>query len=387
MSNNDLKPQSSTEPSAAPKIRWDVAAVLFGTLTVAVTAVPWYGMAHGFEPLLWLGFSLFVIWNGMSITAGYHRLWSHKSYEAHFLVRLGFALGGALSIQNSIKVWTSNHRTHHRHTDDVEQDPYSARKGLWYSHIGWMLRDYPASKTDFANVKDLEKDPIVAWQHKYYWPLVIAMNVGLPLALGAMVGDAIGGLLLMGFLRLVICHHTTFFINSLAHFWGRQPYSDRNSAKDNALIALLTYGEGYHNYHHTFQWDYRNGIRWYHFDPSKWLIATLAKCRLASNLKVAAPELIEKSLAAMQHKLATAKLQSLQSRNAEKWLELLDDEYEHLVTKINEWSQVRQRWLELRRADLRRRWDETDLANKLHEIEHELNLQRQQWRMLTQQFA
>jgi stearoyl-CoA desaturase (delta-9 desaturase) len=250
-----------------------------------------------------------------------------------------------------------------------------------------MLRDYPASKTDFANVRDLEKDAIVAWQHKHYWLLVILMNVALPLSLGALVGDAIGGLLLMGFLRLVVCHHTTFFINSLAHFWGRQPYSDRNSARDNAIIAMLTYGEGYHNYHHTFQWDYRNGIRWYHFDPSKWLIATLEKCRLASNLKVAAPELIEKSLAAMQHKLATAKLQRLHASNTEKWRALLDEEYELLVAKINEWSHIRQHWVDLKRADLRRRWEETDIANKLHEIEHELNLQRQQWRMLTQQFA
>lgn len=383
MSNQDLKPQ----PAEDPKIRWDVAGVLFGTLAVAVIAVPWYGFVHGFESMLWLGFGVFVIWNGMSITAGYHRLWSHKSYEAHFLVRLGFALGGALSIQNSIKVWTSNHRTHHRYTDDELKDPYSARKGLWYSHIGWMLRDYPASVTTFDNVRDLEKDPIVVWQHKYYWQLVIAMNIALPLMLGALVGDAIGGLILMGFLRLVVCHHTTFFINSLAHFWGRQPYSDHTSARDNAVIALLTYGEGYHNYHHTFQWDYRNGIRWYHFDPSKWLIATLEKCRLASNLKVAAPELIEKSLAAMQHKLATAKLAHFNSSNTEKWRELLDDEYELLVAKINEWAQLRQHWVELKKADLRRRWDETELANKLHELEHELNLQRQQWRMLTQQFA
>jgi stearoyl-CoA desaturase (delta-9 desaturase) len=370
-----------------PKIRWDVCAVLFGTLLVAVIAVPWFGMTHGYEPLLWAGFALFVGWNGLSITAGYHRLWSHKSYDAHVLVRVLFALGGALSIQNSIKVWCSNHRTHHRYTDDEDQDPYSSRRGLWYSHIGWMLRDHPAAITDFKNVGDLEKDPVVVWQHKYYWPLVILMNVVTPLLIGAMIGDAIGGLLLMGFLRLVICHHTTFFINSLAHFWGRQPYSDTNSAKDNTLIALLTYGEGYHNYHHTFQWDYRNGIHWYHFDPSKWLIASLAKLKLASNLKVAAPELIEKSLAAMQLKNATAALRRLNTINAEKWRALLDDEYEQLVAKINEWSLLRQHWVDVSRADLRRRWDETELSNKLYQLEIELNLQRRQWRMLTQQFA
>jgi stearoyl-CoA desaturase (delta-9 desaturase) len=378
--------QMTTEQDK-PAIRWDVAAVLFGTLFVALIAVPWYGLTNGFDAILWLGFGIFLAWNGLSITAGYHRLWAHKSYEAHFVVRLVYALGGALSIQNSIKVWTSNHRTHHRYTDDVDQDPYSAKRGLWYSHIGWMLRDYPASQTDFNNARDLERDPIVAWQHKYYWALVILMNVALPIGLGALAGDAIGGLLLMGFLRLVVCHHTTFFINSLAHFWGRQPYSDRHSARDNGIIALLTYGEGYHNYHHTFQWDYRNGVRWYHFDPSKWLIASLEKCKLASNLKVAAPELIEKSLSAMQLKKATRKLSSFNGINRDKWVALLDAEYELLVNKINEWAALRQRWLDLKKADLKKRWEETELANKLQELEHELDLQRQQWYMLTQQFA
>lgn len=370
-----------------PTIRWDVGAVLFGTLAVAITLVPLYGYLYGYEASLWLGFVIFLAWNGLSITAGYHRLWAHKSYEAHWLVRVIYALGGALSIQNSIRVWASNHRMHHRYTDDVDQDPYSAKRGLWFSHMGWMLRDYPASQTDFANVKDLERDPIVVWQHRYYWPLVILMNIVLPMSIGAMLGDMWGGLLLIGFLRLVICHHTTFFINSLAHFWGNQPYSDRHSARDNGILALLTYGEGYHNYHHTFQWDYRNGVRWYHFDPSKWLIATLAKARLASNLKVAAPELIEKSRAAMQLKKATVTLSAFDSSTKDRWLALLDDEYEQLVNKINEWAAIRQQWVDLKKADLKKRWDETELASKLQQLEQELNLQRQQWHMLTQQFA
>ncbi len=132
-------------------------------------------------------------------------------------------------------------------------------------------------------------------------------------------------------------------------------------------------------------------MRWYQFDPSKWLIATLEKCKLASNLKVAAPELIEKSRAAMQLKLATQKLAAFNGTNKDKWLALLDDEYELLVTKINEWAALKQRWVDLKKADLKKRWDETELskelANKMQELEQELNLQRQQWHMLTQQFA
>ncbi len=379
--------KSGQQDKTTPDFRWDVATVLFGTAAVALLVVPWYGYQYGYNLWLWLGFSVFVLWNGLSITAGYHRLWSHKSYEAHGLVRFLFALGGALSIQNSIKVWCSNHRTHHQHTDNVDRDPYSAKRGLWYSHIGWMLRDYPAAQTDFDNIKDLERDWIVNWQHKHYWTLVFAMNVVLPLGIGSLMGDAIGGLLLMGFLRLVVCHHTTFFINSLAHFWGKQPYSDRNSSKDNPVIALLTYGEGYHNYHHTFQWDYRNGIRWYHFDPTKWLIRSLASLKLTSNLKVVAPEVIEKSLAEMQLKSATAKLSRFNGINTEKWRALLEDEYNQLVVKLNELSTCRQQWLDIQKASLKKRWEETEISSKLAQLEMELNLQRQQWRMLTQQFA
>jgi stearoyl-CoA desaturase (delta-9 desaturase) len=118
-----------------------------------------------------------------------------------------------------------------------------------------MLRDYQAAEKDFSNIKDLDKDPIVVWQDKHYALLALAANFLLTTFIGALLGDALGGLLLLGFLRLVLSHHTTFLINSLAHFWGRQPYSDMNSSKDNPIIAFFTYGEGYHNYHHTFQWD------------------------------------------------------------------------------------------------------------------------------------
>lgn len=375
------------EPTARNRTRWDVVAALFGTTIVAVTVVPAYGLIAGYSWWLWGFFALFLLWNGLSITAGYHRLWSHKSYEAHPLVRGIFALGGALSLQNTIKEWCSNHRKHHRYTDDVDLDPYSAKRGFFFSHIGWMLRDYPATEPDYSNIKDLARDPVVNWQEKWYWHLAFALNVLVPLALGALAGDALGGFLVIGVLRLAICHHSTFFINSLAHAWGHQPYSDRNTSRDNPVVALLTYGEGYHNFHHTFQWDYRNGIRWWQFDPTKWLIRTLSWLRLTHSLKRVAPEKIEQCVAAMQLKKATERISHFQPINMQQWLDLLEAEYDKLVATLNEWSDCRQEWMELKRESLQKKWEETELKSQLSELEERLQFQRRQWRLLTQQFA
>ncbi|XOV90300.1 MAG: acyl-CoA desaturase [Pseudomonadota bacterium] len=370
-----------------PKNRWDVAAILLTTFLAAAIAVPAYGISHGFAPALWGWFAVLVLWNGLSITAGYHRLWSHRSYEAHASVRLFFALGGALSLQNSILQWCSNHRRHHRFVDDLDHDPYSARRGLLFSHVGWMLKDYPASAFDPDNVKDLRRDPIVEWQSRHYWVLAASMNIGLPILLGAFAGDMIAGFLLLGVLRLVVCHHTTFFINSLAHAFGRQPYSDESTARDNGLIALLTYGEGYHNFHHTFQWDYRNGIRWYHFDPTKWLIRGLSLCRLAWQLKTVAPERIEQAVVAMQLKRTTERISRFQPINTQQWLELIETEYEKLISTLNEWAKCRQAALALSRERLIEKWEHTELHDRLQQLEAELEFQRRQWRLLTRQFA
>ena len=218
---------SKTE-TAQFRNRWDVIALLSLTALVAITLVPAWGVLVGYAHGLWVWFAIFLAWNGLSITAGYHRLWSHRSYVAHPLVRVLFALGGALSLQNSILEWCSNHRKHHRYVDNVDLDPYAAPKGLFYAHVGWMLKDYPATEEDYSNVRDLQRDPIVNLQFQYYWYLSFIMNVCVPLVIGSTLGDPIGGFLLLGVARLVICHHTTFCINSLAHAWGSQPYSDEH---------------------------------------------------------------------------------------------------------------------------------------------------------------
>lgn len=380
-----MKDQSN-RPDQASR-RYDVLAVFIGTGFTTLFIVPWYGITHGYNPLLWLFFSIFVMWNSLSITAGYHRLWSHRSYDAHFIVRLVFALGGALAMQNSIKAWCSNHRNHHRHTDDTQRDPYSTINGFWFAHIGWMFRDYPAADMDESNIRDLIKDPLVTFQHKHYWLLVLVLNACIPLGIGWMAGDAMGGLLLIGFLRLVLCHHTTFLINSLAHYWGKQPYSDDNTSRDNPVIALLTFGEGYHNFHHTFQGDYRNGLRWYQFDPTKWLIRSLSLINLTHGLKRTAPEKVEQCIAKMQLKQATDCIRSINKIDADVLLSVLEDEYERLLQSLNAWASCRQEWVELKKANMTRKWNRNELRLKLRELEASFELQRCRWQLMTTQFT
>ncbi|MDP5054231.1 MAG: fatty acid desaturase, partial [Congregibacter sp.] len=262
-----LAPNSMTPKPPLLRVN---AVIFIGFPILAAILVPLWGVYAGFTTTQWIWAVVFLYLNGLSITGGYHRLWSHKAYQAHWTVRLWFALWGAGALQNSILVWAADHRRHHRHVDDNEADPYSAGRGLWFSHMGWMLREYATNSEDFSNAQDLMRDPIVMWQHKHYVALTTFMNLGLPILLGLALGDVIGTVLLVGLLRLVVNHHVTFFINSLAHFWGTRPYTEENSARDNGFLAFLTYGEGYHNYHHIFQNDYRNGIYWWQFDPTKW---------------------------------------------------------------------------------------------------------------------
>jgi stearoyl-CoA desaturase (delta-9 desaturase) len=346
---------------AKPPLLWVQTTVFAATFLVAAIGVPWYALTAGFEWSAIAAFVLFCGATGISITAGYHRLWAHNAYKAHPVLRVLFALFGAATIQNSILSWASGHRRHHRHVDDNDRDPYSAGRGLWFSHMGWMLRDWPSGQEDLGNVKDLMRDPVVMWQYRHYVAITWIMNLAPPLLVGLVTGDWIANLLLMGFARLVITHHTTFFINSLAHFWGQRPFSDENSARDNGILALFTYGEGYHNFHHRFQTDYRNGIRWFDYDPTKWLIRGASLLGLTWDLKQVDRFRIHEAQVAMQLKRAEAKLE--QAHDAEKWRSVLEQEHEYFKSCLEQWKQLRAQLVDRGR----------DLAEAGRDIRHSAN--------------
>lgn len=345
---------------------------------IALVAMPLEGYLHGFD---WFEISacVFLIYfSGMSITAGYHRLWSHKAYEANAVVRVILAIGGAMALQNSILHWASDHRIHHRHVDENGRDPYSAKNGFWFSHIGWMLREYQVHRYhDYSNCRDLQKDKIVMWQHNYYLPIMLISNFGIPLLLGWLNGDIVGMLLLAGVFRLVAVHHFTFLINSLAHIWGKQPYTDKNTARDNHLLAFLTFGEGYHNFHHIFEYDYRNGIKWWQFDPTKWLIRGLSFAGWTRNLRRCSEERIESAKIAMQLRKVQAKASHLP--DAEEVMAKLQHEYDLLTQRMAEYYAAKKLLMDAKKQKWKAGYDKLELSTKYKELKQSLALQRQNW--------
>ena len=383
----------STANTKPPLIPINVA-IFVGLPLAAVLLVPAWGLYHGFDALQWGWALLFLYLNGMSITGGYHRLWSHRAYEARSPLKWFFACWGAGALQNSILIWASDHRRHHRYVDDDARDPYCAGRGLWFSHMGWMLRRYQRNQPDFSNARDLENDPVVMWQHRHYVPLTIGMNLLLPIGLGAWHGDIIGTVLLVGLLRLVVNHHVTFFINSLAHYWGSRPYTEANSARDNGLLAFLTYGEGYHNFHHIFQGDYRNGIRWWQWDPTKWMINLCSRVGLATNLRRVPDFRIQRAILDTEFQRAHRKLQ--QSGNCESLRAILEREYLEFTESINRWKALQaQRYgrtreqlggvLEEKRQHLQHKWEHAAVRTKLKELEYSLKMQRKRLGLLMEQ--
>ncbi|MCH9769680.1 MAG: fatty acid desaturase [Gammaproteobacteria bacterium] len=250
-------------------------AGIVGTVFLCV-----FGLVHWPTWILMVGL---IFLTGLSITAGYHRLFSHRSYKAAWPVRLLLLLFGAATFEGSVLEWTTDHRNHHRYTDTA-QDPYDIKKGFWWAHMGWLFM-LDESKRNYSNVSDLMADPLIRWQHRFYLPIALLMGFGLPMAIAALWGDAWAGLIIAGALRISFVQQGTFCINSVCHVFGKRSYSEEQSASDHWLAALITYGEGYHNFHHQFPLDYRNGVRLYHYDPTKWLIYGLYRMGLARDLK------------------------------------------------------------------------------------------------------
>ena len=308
-------------------------AFLTGTFLIALVGAPWYVIARGLhwpEVIVFLAIWLAV---GISVTAGYHRLFTHKTYQAAWPVRLFYLVFGAAAFENSVLNWAADHRVHHSNVDH-DRDPYNIQKGFWWAHIGWIF--YENEPIPQTVVRDLLEDPLVRWQHRWYKELGVAVAFGIPLAVGLATGRVLGCLLIGGVLRVVISHHGTFFINSLCHMIGRQPYSREHSARDSAVMAVLAFGEGYHNYHHSFPFDYRNGIRRWHFDPAKWLIYCLSHLGFARDLRRASDAAILKARIDVQFETAKEKVAKAVGGTRESYEQRLQDGYARLQSALHE---------------------------------------------------
>jgi len=232
---------------------------------------------------------------GLSMTAGYHRLFAHRTYRASAPVRWALLLGGAAMFQNSALSWSADHRAHHADTDG-EGDPHAITRGAYHAHFGWLLRRRAAS-ADVSRLGDLWAVRSIRLQHRWYAAIAIGTGLVLPMVLAWTWGDVWGGLFVAGFLRAGVMMQTTFCINSLAHLVGTPRYDARSTARDFTPTALITFGEGYHSFHHRFPFDYRSSPTWWHYDPNKWLIWSLARAHLVDTVRTASPASISRAVA------------------------------------------------------------------------------------------
>jgi stearoyl-CoA desaturase (Delta-9 desaturase) len=284
-------------PRSAPPIRqaiaWSTVAglgVIHGLGAVGLIVV----VRHPSVATLVLAGVLYVL-SGLSITAGYHRLFAHRTYRASAPVRWFFLAFGAAAFQNSALAWSADHRAHHADTDGPD-DPHAITNGVWWAHAGWLLRRRTAS-ADVARLGDLWAIRSVRLQRRFYPAIAIALGLGLPTAIASTWGDPWGGVLVAGFLRSAVLLQATCCVNSLAHTLGRRTYDKQTSARDNTITSLITFGEGYHSFHHRFPFDYRNGVSRWAYDPSKWLIWSLARVHLVNKTRTASQHNIARAVA------------------------------------------------------------------------------------------
>ncbi|MAT48743.1 MAG: acyl-CoA desaturase [Euryarchaeota archaeon] len=343
------------------------ASFLCSTPILALIGVIWYTINYGIS-LAEISILFFMyLASGLSITAGYHRLFSHRSHSASWPLRLFYAIFGAAAFQNSAIKWCSDHRRHHLKTDS-EEDPYSILKGFFWAHMGWVMISEKEQRIE--NVEDLQSDPILLWQDKHIFKIGGFAGIILPGLVGILliggVSGFLGGLIWGGLLRLVIVHHGTFLINSGAHYWGKQNYSTKNTSRDSPILSLLTFGEGYHNFHHTFQADYRNGHKWYHWDPTKWWIRFFSIIKITKNLHKIPSWTIEdaKMKTSFEHKDKKV----IDSTNKDDFKKRLDECTLQMRTILKDLTKRRLEYKnarKIRKLELKETWNKKKMAMKL----------------------
>ena len=225
----------------------------------------------------------YCVTTGLGISMGYHRLHTHRSYRVPRLLEHFFAVCGALTLEGGPIFWVAVHRVHHQNSDQPG-DPHSPRDGAWWSHVGWILTGETSHNNTLMMAKyapDLARDRFYVVLNDWHWvPSVIL--AALMLALGGVP------VLLWGmFARIVFGLHATWLVNSATHMWGSRRFATRDDSRNNWWVALISFGEGWHNNHHAHPTSARHGLAWYEFDPSWLLIKALKACGLAKSVQAA----------------------------------------------------------------------------------------------------
>ena len=353
---------------ALKNFNWGVGGFIVGYQAVFLAALPFY--LYYAPPSGRLILAAAVLWVLTSFGIGvYHRHYAHLGYKLNPWVEPLFLFFGTAALQGSVITWAHDHRKHHQFLD-TDDDPYTVRKGFWHAHMLWLL-EKPRPPDWPKYVPDLLKRRILVFQHRHYLLLAFGVNAMIWVVVGALVGDYLGSFMLAVWGRIFVAHHLTWFVNSLAHYWGERTYSKELSAVDNYLLAFFTVGEGYHNYHHTFPADYRNGIRWYHFDPNKWLVWTLHRLGLASRLLRHSDYAIRRKLLLADQRLFLATLAS-QALERKHELEVV---IQQLAASLEEKLRRMKTLADERRAALKSQ--RAQFSRELRQLKKHL---RQEWR-------
>jgi stearoyl-CoA desaturase (delta-9 desaturase) len=287
-------PRETHEPVSAVARAGTLAAIVlpFAGFVVAVASL--WGWGFG-----WVDFGLLTgmyALTAVGITVGFHRLFTHRSFETNGVVRFVLAALGSMAVQGSVLRWVAQHRRHHQHSD-TEQDPHSPHhggrgllgrvRGFFHAHVGWAFRSDPVGLDRY--VTDLRRSAAVRVASALF-PLWIVVGLVLPTVVGGLVSGtwagALFGLVWGGLVRVFLVHHVTWSVNSAGHLWGSRPFKSADHSRNNYVLGVLALGEGWHNTHHAFPTSARHGLRWYQPDLSYYLIRLLALLGLAWNIKV-----------------------------------------------------------------------------------------------------
>ncbi|XP_072760627.1 acyl-CoA Delta-9 desaturase-like [Anoplolepis gracilipes] len=248
---------------------------------------------------LWI-FGMYIISN-FGVSAGAHRFWSHKCYKAKLQLRILLLICFSTCAQNTICKWVKNHRMHHKYCD-TDADPHNSKRGFFFTHVGWvMMKEHPEfiEKSKQLNLSDVRSDSVVAFGEKYFLPLQLFFGFILPTTLPVYFWNDTWSRAVISqvFIRYMITLNSVWTINSIAHAWGTRPYNKNIKPADNNFVNYITVGEGYHNYHHVFPWDYRSAETGNNrINYTTFFINIFAKLGLAYDLRFPSEDMIKNTV-------------------------------------------------------------------------------------------
>lgn len=271
---------------------------------VILMAVLHVNSLYAFLFLTWKCKPYTLIWtvvltqfSGLGITAGAHRLWAHRCYKAKLPLRILLAIFNCMAFQNDIYEWSRDHRVHHKYTE-TDADPHNAKRGFFFSHVGWLLcrkHSQVIEKGSGIDLSDLLADPVVRYQKKFYLPLFVFFCFVVPTVVPMYFWEETfqNAFFVPALLRYCIVLNSTWMVNSVAHLWGNRPYDRFINPAENVVVSGFAMGEGWHNYHHTFPWDYKTGEFGWRINVTTMFIDMMACLGQVSDRKVVPKKVIQ----------------------------------------------------------------------------------------------